>query len=214
MVKLVEHCWRAFFGAEAARVRATLDANSKWRGPWAGVNEMCSLAHVLLKLLIKRNRRCADTLQSVDAVELLLEQLPSGWNPPVIEVFDALMRSDVQASEAKGGGAKGGGGYQLYKSDIKALVDQIHEQLSRKVTAPSPPNPNPDTDPNPNPDPDPDLDTATDPNPDANPDPNPSPDRTPTPTPTPDPHPHPPPTPNPHAEGGRAGRGRARRLQL
>jgi hypothetical protein len=74
---------------------------------------MCSLAHNLLKLLIKRNRRCADALQSVDAVqrpleqlhphphpnpnpspspkpdqvELLLEQLPSGWNPPVIEVF-------------------------------------------------------------------------------------------------------------------------------
>jgi len=48
---------------------------------------MCSLAHNLLKLLIKRNRRCADALQSVDAVELLLEQLPSGWNPPVIEVL-------------------------------------------------------------------------------------------------------------------------------
>ena len=109
-------------------MKATLDAKGKWGGPWADVNEMCSLAHNLLKLLIKRNRRCADTLQSVDAVELLLEQLNSGWNPPVIEVFEALMRSDVQASDAKGGG-----GYQLYKSDIKALVDQIHEQLSRKV---------------------------------------------------------------------------------
>ena len=129
LVKLVEHCWRAFFGAEAARVRATLDTNGKWGGQWAAVNEMCSLAHNLLKLLIKRNRRCADALQSVDAVELLLEQLPSGWNPPVIEVFDALMRLDMHGASD----AKGGGGYQLYKSDIKALVDQIHEQLSRKV---------------------------------------------------------------------------------
>ena len=89
---------------------------------------MCSLAHNLLKLLIKRNRRCADALQSVDAVELLLEQLPSGWNPPVIEVFDALMRW-----EEKSAASGGGGSYQLYKSDIKALVDQVRVRVRVRV---------------------------------------------------------------------------------
>ena len=81
---------------------------------------------------------------------MLLKQLPSGWNPPVIEVFDALMRRGEGGEEA---------GKQLYdgrvsdvaphprrptpltllrppllryKSDIKQLVDQIHKEL-RKV---------------------------------------------------------------------------------
>ena len=54
---------------------------------------------------MRHNRRSADTLQSIDAVELLLDQLPSGWNPPVIDVFDALMRRD-----------RGDGGYVLHKS--------------------------------------------------------------------------------------------------
>jgi len=54
---------------------------------------------------------------------VLLKQLPSGWNPPVIEVFDALMRRGEGGEEA---------GKQLYKSDIKQLVDQIHKEL-RKV---------------------------------------------------------------------------------
>ena len=67
LVKLVEHCWRRFFGGQAVRVKSTLDHTGQWGGKWARVNEMCSLAHNLLKLLIKKNRRCADTLQSIDA---------------------------------------------------------------------------------------------------------------------------------------------------
>ena len=31
---------------------------------------------------------------------MLLKQLPSGWNPPVIEVFDALMRRGEGGEEA------------------------------------------------------------------------------------------------------------------
>ena len=83
---------------------------------------------------------------------MLLKQLPSGWNPPVIEVFDALMRRGEGGEEA---GKQLYDGTRLvhrashaqpqtphpaplhppllrYKSDIKQLVDQIHKEL-RKV---------------------------------------------------------------------------------
>ena len=77
---------------------------------------MCRASHQLLKLLVSANRRCADVLQTVGAVDLLLRQMASGWSPPVIEVFDALMRRGKGVAE----------GRHLNKSDVKALVDQIH----------------------------------------------------------------------------------------
>ena len=89
-----------YFKEDAELVKRSRDASGQWHGKWAPINRMCQLAHNLLRLLVVGNRRCADTLQSIDAVEVLLKQLPSGWNPPVIEVFDALMRRGEGGEEA------------------------------------------------------------------------------------------------------------------
>ena len=83
---------------------------------YAPIDAVCRASHQLLKLLVSANRRCADVLQTVGAVDLLLRQMASGWSPPVIEVFDALMRRGKGVAE----------GRHLNKSDVKALVDQIH----------------------------------------------------------------------------------------
>ena len=75
------------------------DEHGQWSGKFAQVNYMCQLCHNLLKLIVANNSRSADALQSLDAVELLLDQLPSGWNPPVIEVFvrAALLQLQTRA---------------------------------------------------------------------------------------------------------------------
>ena len=120
---------------------------------------MCQLCHNLLKLVVANNSRSADTLQSLDAVELLLDQLPSGWNPPVIEVFVTAESSRTHTSLSTATSAhfcpgvashhsthtpvarapqdalmrrRGEGGYQLFKSNVKKLVDTIHAELQKK----------------------------------------------------------------------------------
>eukprot|EP00966_Prymnesium_polylepis_P027693 640325-Prymnesium_polylepis.1 len=92
LIKLVKLCWEGFFDKQADLIKEMRDDKGMWSGKFAQVNYMCQLCHNLLKLTVANNSRSADTLQSIDAVEDLLDQLPSGWSPPVIEVFDALMR--------------------------------------------------------------------------------------------------------------------------
>ena len=65
-----------YFKEDAELVKRSRDASGQWHGKWAPINRMCQLAHNLLRLLVVGNRRCADTLQSIDAVEVLLKQLP------------------------------------------------------------------------------------------------------------------------------------------
>ena len=51
-----------------------VDEHGNWSGKFGQVNYMCQLCHNLLKLIVSNNSRSADTLQSLDAVELLLDQ--------------------------------------------------------------------------------------------------------------------------------------------
>ena len=99
LVKVVEHCWVHYFERSVARVKLTRDAASAcgWGGGRASTR--CASSPTTYSSCSPGNWRCADTLQSIDAVELLLAQLPSGWNF-VIEVFGALMRHDGEAAAA------------------------------------------------------------------------------------------------------------------
>ena len=105
LIKIIDLAWTHYFDQRADLVKRCRDAGSGlWTGPLGPLNEVCELCHAVLRSLVRGNPRCADQLQSIDAVNKLLDQLPTGWAPPVVEVFDALMRRGA-----------GEGGYELYK---------------------------------------------------------------------------------------------------
>lgn len=109
--------WRIYFGESVSLVKQCRGADG-WAGPLGQLNEVCQLGYALLRHIVTGNNRCAEQLQSLDAVEKLLKQLPTGWAPPVVEVFDALMRSDSAGSEVN-------------KSDIRNMMDMIDDELHK-----------------------------------------------------------------------------------
>ena len=118
LMRVIELAWKHFFGEKADRVKKCRRGNG-WATALGPLSEVCELSHALLRVTIAGNNRCAEQLQTLDAVETLLAQLPTGWAPPVVEVFDALMRSD------------GAGGNDVNKSDIRNMMDMIDDELHK-----------------------------------------------------------------------------------
>ena len=59
-------------------------------------------------------------MYSITPPHQLQRQLPTGWAPPVVELFDALMRHKT-----------GTDGPELYKSDIRRMFDMIDTELRK-----------------------------------------------------------------------------------
>ena len=120
LIKIVDIAWETYFADDVARVkqcRAGTGWSHKGLGP---LSEICELCHAVLRSLVRSNNRCAEQLHSLDWTDKLLRQLPTGWAPPVVEVFDALMRHKT-----------GSGGHELDKSDIRQMVDMIDKELRK-----------------------------------------------------------------------------------
>ena len=89
--------------------------NSANKYPWL----LCKKCHFLVREVVTGNKSNVSVLIELGSVDMMLQQISTGWNPCVSEIF-------VAAS----GGSVGSQG--LTKHDLKQIVDQIHEGLLQR----------------------------------------------------------------------------------
>ena len=76
--------------------------------PWS----LCKYCHTFIRKLIAGNQNVIDSLLDLGTIDLMLEQISTGWNPPISEIFLSTRKRTDQT---------------LLKKDIRSLVDQISD---------------------------------------------------------------------------------------
>ena len=77
------------------------------KAPWT----LCKTSHSLIRKMIYGNNSTVTSLLHLGTIDLMLDQISTGWNPAISEIFLATSGS-VDSSAAS-------------KKNIKMVVDQI-----------------------------------------------------------------------------------------
>jgi hypothetical protein len=100
------------------------------------LNELGVLAYKLLMLTVSGNKKCVARIMNVEGIDMMIKHKLStspSWDPPIKEVLvaNALLQK----------GKAGSGIKTVYKTDIKFLLDKVHEKIKRHEVRSSSSNP-------------------------------------------------------------------------
>lgn len=103
---VIQHFWEIHYPRWVKEPSDVLDKIEK--AQWS----LCKYCHTFIRKLISGNQNVIDSLLDLGAVDVMLEQISTGWNPAISDIFLATSGRSDQT---------------LLKKDIKSLVDQVEE---------------------------------------------------------------------------------------
>lgn len=123
-------------GKQAKRTADALKFLASTLPSRAILNELGLLTYKLLMLTVSGNKKCVARIMNVEGIDMMIKHKLStspSWDPPIKEVLvaNALLQK----------GKAGSGIKTVYKTDIKFLLDKVHEKIKRHEVRSSSSNP-------------------------------------------------------------------------
>jgi hypothetical protein len=83
------------------------------------LSKICKLGHLLVTLTVRNNKKALQTINELDLVDVLIEQIKTPWPLCLTDLFLIVNQNTDMKVLQKGG--------------IKKLVDQLHQDVSKDV---------------------------------------------------------------------------------